>query len=88
MALIAGVNEGKQLPATLPPSLVQLIWPAGFPGAQQPQATPVPEPSLTSSASSGTVSSISELTSQLGTSPKPRKLLIMPLLPSLLLVVL
>jgi hypothetical protein len=27
MALIAGVNEGKQLPASLPASLVQLIWP-------------------------------------------------------------
>jgi hypothetical protein len=39
MALIAGVNEGKQLPASLPASLVQLVWPAGFPG--QAVAAPV-----------------------------------------------
>jgi len=31
MALIAGLNEGKQLPSSLPSSLVQLIWPTGLP---------------------------------------------------------
>jgi hypothetical protein len=51
MALIAGVNEGKQLPSALPASLIQLVWPAGFPGGH-PAPSVVSDASFSSSASS------------------------------------
>lgn len=54
MALIAGVNEGKQLPTSMPESLIQLVWPAGFPG-QAPVASVISsQPGLTSSSPGST----------------------------------
>lgn len=62
MALIAGVNEGKQLPSSLPASLIQLVWPAGFPGGAQPPAAAAPAEAYTSSTPGSKLPIYSKLT--------------------------